>query len=312
MEFFKKRTSIDFLGQRKYALALSLVMIIVSLVSMVVRGFNFGLDFTGGTLIEVIYEKPVELDEVRKTLSDAGFDEAVAQHFGTTREVMVRLAPRPDEDSKEVSARAYNALAQAAQGRVEMRRVEFVGPQVGEELREKGGLAMLIALFGILAYVWARYERRMAIGAILALLHDPIIILGVFSLWQIEFNLTVLAAVLAVLGYSVNDTIVVFDRIRENFRKVRKGSTADIINLSVNETLSRTIMTGVTVLLILVPMLFFGGSTLFGFALSLTIGLFVGTFSTIYVASAAALMLGVSRADFAPVKKEGAEVDNLP
>lgn len=312
MEFFKKRTSIDFLGQRKYALALSLVMIVVSLVSMVVRGFNFGLDFTGGTLIEVIYEKPVELDEVRKTLSDAGFDEAVAQHFGTTREVMVRLAPRPDEDSKEVSARAYNALAQAAQGRVEMRRVEFVGPQVGEELREKGGLAMLIALFGILAYVWARYERRMAIGAILALLHDPIIILGVFSLWQIEFNLTVLAAVLAVLGYSVNDTIVVFDRIRENFRKVRKGSTADIINLSVNETLSRTIMTGVTVLLILVPMLFFGGSTLFGFALSLTIGLFVGTFSTIYVASAAALMLGVSRADFAPVKKEGAEVDNLP
>lgn len=312
MEFFKKRTSIDFLGQRKYALALSLVMIIVSLVSMVVRGFNFGLDFTGGTLIEVVYEKPVELDEVRATLSDAGFDEAVVQHFGTTREVMVRLAPRAEEDSKEVSARAYNALSQAAPGQVEMRRVEFVGPQVGEELREKGGLAMLIALFGILAYVWARYERRMAIGAILALLHDPIIILGVFSLWQIEFNLTVLAAVLAVLGYSVNDTIVVFDRIRENFRKVRKGSTADIINLSVNETLSRTIMTGVTVLLILVPMLFFGGSTLFGFALSLTIGLFVGTFSTIYVASAAALMLGVSRADFAPVKKEGAEVDNLP
>lgn len=312
MEFFKKRTSIDFLGQRKYALALSLVMIVVSLVSMVVRGFNFGLDFTGGTLIEVVYEKPVELDEVRATLSDAGFDEAVVQHFGTTREVMVRLAPRADEDSKEVSARAYNALSQAAQGRVEMRRVEFVGPQVGEELREKGGLAMLIALFGILTYVWMRYERRMAIGAILALLHDPIIILGVFSLWQIEFNLTVLAAVLAVLGYSVNDTIVVFDRIRENFRKVRKGSTADIINLSVNETLSRTIMTGVTVLLILVPMLFFGGSTLFGFALSLTIGLFVGTFSTIYVASAAALMLGVSRADFAPVKKEGAEVDNLP
>ncbi|MFA7095223.1 MAG: protein translocase subunit SecF [Gammaproteobacteria bacterium] len=312
MEFFKKRTSIDFLGQRKYALALSLVMIVVSLVSMVVRGFNFGLDFTGGTLIEVVYEKPVELDEVRATLSDAGFDEAVVQHFGTTREVMVRLAPRAEEDSKEVSARAYNALSQAAPGQVEMRRVEFVGPQVGEELREQGGLAMLIALFGILTYVWMRYERRMAIGAILALVHDPIIILGVFSLWQIEFDLTVLAAVLAVLGYSVNDTIVVFDRIRENFRKVRKGSTADIINLSVNETLSRTIMTGVTVLLILLPMLFFGGSTLFGFALSLTIGLFVGVFSTIYIASAAALLLGVSRADFAPVKKEGAEADSRP
>lgn len=312
MEFFKKRTSIDFLGQRKYALALSLVMIVVSLVSMVVRGFNFGLDFTGGTLIEVVYEKPVELDEVRATLSDAGFDEAVVQHFGTTREVMVRLAPRAEEDSKEVSARAYNALSQAAPGQVEMRRVEFVGPQVGEELREQGGLAMLIALFGILTYVWMRYERRMAIGAILALVHDPIVILGVFSLWQIEFDLTVLAAVLAVLGYSVNDTIVVFDRIRENFRKVRKGSTADIINLSVNETLSRTIMTGVTVLLILLPMLFFGGSTLFGFALSLTIGLFVGVFSTIYIASAAALLLGVSRADFAPVKKEGAEADSRP
>lgn len=312
MEFFKKRTSIDFLGQRKYALALSLVMIVVSLVSMVVRGFNFGLDFTGGTLIEVVYEKPVELDEVRATLSDAGFDEAVVQHFGTTREVMVRLAPRAEEDSKEVSARAYNALSQAAPGQVEMRRVEFVGPQVGEELREQGGLAMLIALFGILTYVWMRYERRMAIGAILALVHDPIIILGVFSLWQIEFDLTVLAAVLAVLGYSVNDTIVVFDRIRENFRKVRKGSAADIINLSVNETLSRTIMTGVTVLLILLPMLFFGGSTLFGFALSLTIGLFVGVFSTIYIASAAALLLGVSRADFAPVKKEGAEADSRP
>lgn len=312
MEFFKKRTSIDFLGQRKYAIAISLAVILASFVSFFVRGFNFGLDFTGGTLIEVVYQQPVELDEVRKTLSDAGFGEAVAQHFGTSREVMVRLAPRAEEDSKGVSTRVYNALSQAAPGQVEIRRVEFVGPQVGEELREQGGLALLIALFGILIYVWLRYERRMAIGAILALLHDPIVILGVFSLWQIEFNLTVLAAVLAVIGYSVNDTVVIFDRIRENFRKLRKGSAVDIINISVNDTLSRTLMTGVTVLLILLPMLFYGGSTLFGFALALTIGLLVGTYSTIYVASAAALMLGVSRADFAPVKKEGAEMDKRP
>lgn len=312
MEFFKKRTSIDFLGQRKYAIALSLAMLLASFVSFFVRGFNFGLDFTGGTLIEVVYQQPVDLDEVRKTLSEAGFGEAVAQHFGTSREVMVRLAPRAEEDSKGVSTRVYNALSQAAQGQVEMRRVEFVGPQVGEELREQGGLALLIALFGILLYVWVRYESRMAVGAILALLHDPILIMGVFSLWQIEFNLTVLAAVLAVIGYSVNDTVVIFDRIRENFRKLRKGSAVDVMNVSVNDTLSRTLMTGVTVLLILLPMLFYGGSTLFGFALALTIGLFVGTYSTIYVASAAALMLGVSRADFAPVKKEGAEVDKRP
>lgn len=282
MEFFKKRTSIDFLGQRKYALALSLVMIVVSLVSMVVRGFNFGLDFTGGTLIEVVYEKPVELDEVRATLSDAGFDEAVVQHFGTTREVMVRLAPRAEEDSKEVSARAYNALSQAAPGQVEMRRVEFVGPQVGEELREQGGLAMLIALFGILTYVWMRYERRMAIGAILALVHDPIVILGVFSLWQIEFDLTVLAAVLAVLGYSVNDTIVVFDRIRENIPKRRSEPFEMVVNRSVLETLHRSLATQLNAMFVLVAILFFGGATMKQFVATLLVGMISGTYSSIF------------------------------
>lgn len=312
MEFFKKRTSIDFLGKRRLAMIISLTLILGSFVSIFVRGFNFGLDFTGGTLIEVVYKEPVELGEIRRVLSEADFSEAVVQHFGTSREVMVRLAPRAEEDSKGVSTRVFNVLSQAAQGQAEMRRVEFVGPQVGEELRENGGLALLIAMFGILIYVWMRYEWRMALGAILALLHDPIIILGVFSIWQVEFNLTVLASVLAVIGYSVNDTIVVYDRVRENFRKIRKGNAIEIMNASINETLSRTIMTGATTLMVVLALLFYGGSTLFGFALALSIGVVVGTYSSIYIASASALMFGVSRADLALVKKEGAEVDKRP
>ncbi len=312
MEFFKKRTSIDFFSKRKIALVISLTLILGSFISMFVRGFNFGLDFTGGTLIEVVYKEPVALDHVRQTLDKAGFPEAVVQYLGTSHEVMVRLAPRAEQDSKGLSTRVYNALSQAAQGQVEMRRVEFVGPQVGEELRENGGLAMLIALFGILIYVWMRFEWRLAVGAILALLHDPIIILGVFSAWQIEFNLTVLAAILAVVGYSVNDTIVVYDRIRENFRKMRKGTAVEIMNRAINDTLSRTIMTSVTTQLVVLAMLFFGGSILFGFALALAIGIVVGTYSSIYVASASALALGINKADLMPVKKEGAEVDKRP
>jgi preprotein translocase subunit SecF len=312
MDFFKHRTTIDFLGQRKLAVGLSLVLILASIVSFAVRGVNLGLDFTGGTVIEVAYAQPVGLDGVRQTLAQAGYPEAVVQHFGTARDVMVRIAPRPEEASAELSTRVLRALQDATAERVEMRRVEFVGPQVGEELREDGGLAMLIALFGILIYVALRFEYRFAMGAVAALVHDVVITLGVFSVFQLEFNLTVLAALLAVIGYSLNDTIVVFDRVRENFRKMRKGSTVDTMNAALNQNLSRTVMTSVTTMLVLLTLLWLGGPAMFGFALALVLGVIIGTYSSIYVASTVALALGVSKADLMVVKKEGAEADDRP
>jgi preprotein translocase subunit SecF len=312
MDFFKHRTTIDFLGQRKLAVGLSLVLILASIVSFAVRGVNLGLDFTGGTVIEVAYAQPVGLDGVRQTLAQAGYPEAVVQHFGTARDVMVRIAPRPEEASADLSTRVLRALQDATAERVEMRRVEFVGPQVGEELREDGGLAMLIALFGILIYVALRFEYRFAMGAVAALVHDVVITLGVFSVFQLEFNLTVLAALLAVIGYSLNDTIVVFDRVRENFRKMRKGSTVDTMNAALNQNLSRTVMTSVTTMLVLLTLLWLGGPAMFGFALALVLGVIIGTYSSIYVASTVALALGVSKADLMVVKKEGAEADDRP
>ena len=311
MELFKKVTRIDFLGKRRIAYVFSAVLLLVSLGSLAVRGLNFGIDFTGGTLIELGYADQVELAGVRQTLADNGYGGAVVQHFGTPRDVLIRIAPRADTSSADLSTEVFRVLQQAAEG-VELRRVEFVGPQVGDELTEAGGLAMLYALAGILIYVGFRFEYRFALGAVAALVHDVIIVLGFFSLLQVDFDLSVLAAVLAVIGYSLNDTIVVFDRIRENFRKMRKGDTVEVMNGSVNQTLSRTLMTSGTTLLVLLALYLVGGEVIRSFALALIVGIVIGTYSSIYVASPVTLLLGVSRADLMPVKKEGAELDELP
>jgi preprotein translocase subunit SecF len=312
MQIFKRKTKIDFMGKRKLAASLSVLLVLISLGSVLVRGLSLGIDFTGGTLVEVGYAEAVELSKVRGVLGEGGFGDAQVQHFGTSRDVLVRLPPQAELASAELSDRAFTALKQAQAGEATLRRVEFVGPQVGDELTEDGGLAMLYALIGILVYVALRFEYRFALGSVIALVHDVLITLGIFSLFQIEFDLTVLAALLAVIGYSLNDTIVVFDRIRENFRKMRKGSALEIVNSSLNQTLSRTLMTSLTTMLVLAALFVFGGEIIHGFAFALIIGVLVGTYSSIYVASTAVLLLGISKADLMPVVKEGAEVDAEP
>ncbi len=313
MQLFKSQTHFDFMGKRRLALFLSGTLLIVAFVSLFTRVLNFGIDFTGGTLIEVGYAEPVDLTGVRATLEQAGFAEAVVQHFGTARDVLIRLAPRDDVSKAELSDQVFSALQEARGGeRLSLRRVEFVGPQVGDELTEQGGLAMLIALGAILVYVALRFEYRFAVGAVAALAHDVIITLGFFSVLGLEFDLTVLAALLAVIGYSLNDTIVVFDRIRENFRKIRRGTPVDVVNTSLNQTLARTLMTSFTTLLVLLALFFLGGELIHSFATALIVGVLVGTYSSMYVASPTALALGVSKADLMPVKKEGAEVDARP
>lgn len=311
MQLFNKETQINFLGLRKPAVFLSLLLIIVAIGSIAVRGFNFGIDFTGGTIIEVGYQQNADLTQIRGVLEEQGYGDAVVQHFGAATEVMIRIAPREGVSSAELSDRIFAAL-RADNDTVVKRRVEFVGPQVGEELTNDGGLAMIYALIGILIYVALRFEYRFAVGSVAALVHDVIITLGVFSILQLDFDLTVLAAVLAVIGYSLNDTIVVFDRIRENFRKMRKGTSAEVVNASLNQTLSRTLMTSFTTLLVLLALFFFGGEVIHGFATALLVGIIVGTYSSIYVASSAALALGVSKEDLMPVEKEGAEQDEMP
>jgi preprotein translocase subunit SecF len=306
--------NIDFMGIRRPAVILSGVVLLLCILAMLIRGFNLGLDFTGGTVLEVGYQNPAELADVRAALEAKGFTGATVQHFGTRSDVLIRLAPEAGEAaSAQLSEEVFQALSEAAEGAVELRRVEFVGPQVGEELREQGGLAVLFALIGILVYVALRFEWRFAVGAVVAIVHDVIFTVGMFALFQIPFDLTVLAAVLAVIGYSLNDTIVIFDRIRENFRRMRKGTVIGITNVSINQTLSRTIVTSGTTLLVLIALYFFGGEVLTGFSLALIIGVVVGTYSTIFVATAAVILLGVSRADLLPVPKEGAETDgSLP
>ncbi len=311
-----KALDLDFMGKRHLAAAASGVVLLLCLASMVFRGFDFGLDFTGGTVIELGYEEPVEIADVSGTLADNGFPEAIVQYFGSRTDILIRLPPvaAGEATSAQQSDRVVRLLSQAATGGVELRRVEFVGPQVGEELREQGGLAVLFALIGILIYVAFRFEWRFALGAVAALMHDVVFTVGMFSIFGLEFDLTVLAAVLAVIGYSLNDTIVIFDRIRENFRKMRKGSVLEICNRSVNQTLSRTIITSGTTLLVLMALYFLGGEAIAGFSLALIIGVVIGTYSTIYIATAMAVWLGVSKADLlpAPVVKEGVVVDDRP
>ena len=330
-----KNFHINFLGKRKIAMVFSLILIVISLASLATRGLTFGIDFTGGTLVEVAYQDTVAIDDVRKTLSTAGFDDAVVQYFGTAKDVMIRVPLKEDIKGAQISEKIMLSLHESssefvtdtdpiskqqtcsANGQqqvcnVQMQRVEFVGPQVGDELATQGGLAMLYALFGILAYVAFRFEWRFAVGSVVALVHDVLITIGVFSVFQLEFTLTVLAALLAVIGYSLNDTIVVFDRIRENFRKMRKETPEVIMNLSINQTLPRTILTSLTTLLVLVSLFIFGGDIIHNFSIALILGVVVGTYSSIFIASPTVLMLGVSRENLLKVKTEGGEENATP
>lgn len=302
-----KTTNINFMGQRYLALVLSAILMLGSLAGLWMKGLNFGIDFTGGTLIEVSYDKPVELPKLRQDLANAGFDDAVAQHFGAAEEVLIRIAPREGMNSAELSNQVMDALKANTEDNIDLRRVEFVGPQVGDELTEDGALAVLYALFGVLIYVALRFEWRFSVGSVAALIHDVLITLGVFAWTQMQFDLTVVAAILAIIGYSLNDTIVVFDRVRENFRTMREDSPVEITNVAVNQMLSRTIMTSLTTLLVLVALFFLGGEVIHGFAAALLVGVIVGTYSSTYIAAAFALALGVSKEDLMKAPKE--EVD---
>ncbi len=308
MWLFKKESRFDFMGRRRYAGIVSLVLLVGALSSLFWNGLNLGIEFTGGTVVEVGYDEPVDLGRVRDVLADVGFDDAVVQHFGSAREIMVRLPTA--EDAAALSNRILDAL-RADNPAADLRRVEFIGPQIGEELAQDGILALIYALGGILVYVWVRFEQRFAAGSVLALVHDLILVVGVLALFQVSFDLSVLAALLAVIGYSLNDTIVVFDRIRENFIKMRKGSTEEVMNRSINQTLSRTIVTSLTTLLVVVTLYVIGGEMIAGFAFTLLVGVLVGTYSSIFVASASALALGVSKQDLMPPEKEGAEAEQL-
>ena len=311
MQIFNKEPTFDFMGGRKLAMIFSGILLLIAIGSIVIRGFNFGIDFTGGTLIEVGYPQGVELNGIRQALEKDGYDGAVVQHFGTASDVLIRIAPREGVSSADLSDNVINTLT-IQNSEVEMRRVEYVGPQVGDELTNDGGLAMIYALIGILIYVALRFEYRFAVGSVAALVHDVMITLGVFSILQLDFDLTVLAALLAVIGYSLNDTIVVFDRIRENFRRLRKGTPVEVVNASLNQTLARTLMTSITTMLVLIALFVFGGELIHGFATALIVGVLVGTYSSIYVASASALALGINKEDLMPVEKEGAEIDDMP
>ncbi len=339
MQILNKTTTFDFLGKRKLAMTISIGVILISIAAIAVRGLNFGIDFTGGTLVEVGYDTPVNVESVRDQLDGAGYDDAIVQHFGTSSDVLIRL-PSGASGKVEKASELSTAVMQSLRGPVgetlleqtgpvtdaqqcerngavadcslQMRRVEFVGPQVGDELKNQGTLAMLYALIGILIYVTFRFEWRFAIGSVAALVHDVLITVGLFAIFQFEFSLAVLAAVLAVIGYSLNDTIVVYDRIRENFRKMRKGDSVHIMNTSINQTLPRTVLTSLTTLLVVTTLLLLGGEVIRGFSTALFIGVLVGTYSSIFVASPVVLMLGISREDMMPVVKEGAEVDSQP
>ena len=314
MKIIKDHTTIDFIGpaRRRVATIISVVFIIVSLGSLAVRGLSFGIDFTGGVLLEVGYTHDADLNKIRQILTDIGYPDAQVQNFGTATDVMMRLPPQPEgTNSSQIRDKIRDALAADDPG-VELRRVEFVGPQVGDELAEQGSLAMIFALLMIFAYVMFRFQWRFAAGAVVALAHDVIITIGFFSVFALPFDLTVLAAVLAVVGYSLNDTVVTFDRIRENFIKLRGESPESGINISINEMLGRTIITGLTTLLVLTALFVLGGESVGPFSLALIIGIIVGTYSSIYIASATALVLGVSAQDLLPPVQDPNEVDELP
>lgn len=297
----------NFMGLRRYAVVFSALMLVVSSWSLYTQGLVLGLDFSGGTQIEVGYDQPADVGELREKLETAGFDNPVVVHFGSETDVLIRLQGEPDQKLAEQVVE----VLQGEDEQIDLRRVDFVGPQIGEELREDGGLGMLTALAIVMLYVAIRFQLKFSVGAVLALAHDVIITLGVFSLARFEFDLTVLAAVLAVVGYSLNDTIVVSDRIRENFRKIRKASPVEVINESLSQTLWRTINTSATTMIVLLALFFIGGELIHNFAIALMIGVGIGTYSSIYVAATVMLALNVDREDLLETV-EGELVDDLP
>ncbi|MDP5029512.1 MAG: protein translocase subunit SecF [Paraglaciecola sp.] len=312
MQIFSGKYTVNFMKLSLPAAVLSTVMIIGSFTTLAINQLNWGLDFTGGTQIEIGYQDTADLDAIREQLAASEFNDAVVQNFGSSKDVLIRLASREGIKPSELGDKAIAILKQA-DDTAEMRGSSYVSASVGEELTEQGGLAMLICLLCILVYVTLRFEWRFALGSVIALAHDVIITLGLFSILGLEFDLTVLAAVLAVIGYSLNDTIVVFDRIRENFRKIRNMEPTEIINTSLTQTLNRTTITSGTTLLVLFALFFLGGATIHGFATALLFGIFIGTYSSIYIASLVALKLGVSREDLMPtvIEKEGADQDAI-
>lgn len=314
MELFHQKTKIDFMGFRKITGVFSIILFIVSIVLLCTKGLNFALDFTGGTQLECRFSHPVGLEQVREKLVSQGFHEPKLSFYGSTNDVLIRLGSKIG--AKENTNEMNQALAQKVKAaltddktQVELRRVEFVGAEVGENLAEQGALAVIVALMATMVYIAFRFEFRFAISAAVALLHDPILILGVFSGLQLEFDLATLAAILAVIGYSLNDTIVVYDRVRENFKKVRMQTTEEILNLSINQTLSRTLMTSALTLLVVCALFFFGGASLKGFSTAFIIGIVIGTYSSIYIAGALSLMLGLKRQHLMPKSKE---IDDTP
>ncbi len=313
MRLLKEKTNIDFLGptRRKIALVVSVLLVIVSLVSIATRGLEMGIDFTGGILLEVGYPQPVDLEEIRGNLSAAGFADAQVQLFGRDTDVLVRLPPQPGSSTNVIRERLQQTLQTGSES-IDLRRVEFVSPQVGSELAERGALAMVVALLLIFLYVMVRFQWKFSAGAVAALAHDAIVTVGFFSVFGLPFDLTVVAAVLAVIGYSLNDTVVAFDRIRENFFALRGVSAEESMNTSINEMLARTIITGVTTLLVLVALLVLGGESIAPFSIALIVGIIVGTYSSIYTASATALALGVNAQDLIEPIKDPSLIDDLP
>ncbi|KTD66434.1 protein translocase subunit SecF [Legionella shakespearei] len=305
MELFNPNSKVDFMGARRWTALFSILIFVVSIGALAVNGLKWGLDFTGGTQIEVTYANPADLTQIRESLAKIGFHEAQVVSYGTSKDVLISIAPRADKEQTALVTEVMSALPGATK-----QRVDFVGPQVGEELATKGALAIVVSLLATMIYIAMRFEYRLAVSSAVALVHDPVLILGIFALFGIEFDLKALAGLLAVIGYSLNDTIVVFDRVRENFVKIRRTSPIDIMNTSINQTLSRTIMTSVLTLCVVVALFVYGGETIHGFSLALIIGIIIGTYSSIYVAGALAVVMGLDRKDFLPSQRK--ELDDRP
>ena len=299
MEFFNPKSAVNFMGARRIAAGLSACIVVFSIAALAWNGLKWGLDFTGGTQIEVTYENAVNIDNIRDTLSELGFKQAQVIRYGSANDVLISIAPRTDAEQTALVNRIMQALPGATK-----QRVDFVGPQVGAELATKGALAIFVSILCIMAYIALRFEARLAVSSVVALIHDPILILGVFAFFGLEFDLKALAGLLAVIGYSLNDTIVVFDRVRENFVKMRRSTPLEVMNQSINQTLSRTIMTSVLTLFVVIALFVYGGETIRGFALALIIGIVVGTYSSIYVAGACAIRMGLNRNDFISAPKK--------
>ncbi|STX41403.1 protein export protein SecF [Legionella donaldsonii] len=305
MEFFNPNSKIDFMGARKWTALFSALVFLVSIGALLINGLKWGLDFTGGTQIEISYQQPADLTAIRDNLYKVGFKEAQVVSYGTSKDVLISIAPRADLDQTLLVEKVMQQLPGA-----EKQRVDFVGPQVGQELATKGALAIIVSLLATMIYIAMRFEYRLAVSSAVALVHDPVLILGVFAMFGIEFDLKALAGLLAVIGYSLNDTIVVFDRVRENFVKIRRATSLEIMNISINQTLSRTIMTSLLTLFVVVALFVYGGETIRGFSLALIIGIVIGTYSSIYVAGALAVAMGLDRKDFMPAQRK--EIDDRP